>query len=304
MDKRVDVLGLGAVAVDDLFFVAEYPKADSKCQLLHRERRAGGLAGMALLAAARIGSKSAYAGTLGDGEHSRFIVAALEAGGVSTRQLVLREGARPFHSIIIVDTSSGSRTIISDSAGVVGADVHLPTEETIRSARVLLVDYVGLEGMVRAARIARSAGIPVVADFEREEKDPYRELFTLSDHLILPLAFAMEITGARDGPTAVLRLWGDSRSAVVVTAGGAGCWYVSREAPGEARHCPAFPIEALDTTGCGDVFHGVYASCLARGRTMEERVLRASAAAAIKAARGGGAAGLASADEVEALVRT
>ena len=49
-----------------------------------------------------------------------------------------------------------------------GADPEGPDGAVIRSSRVLLVDHVGLEGMVRAARIARAAGIPVVADLERE----------------------------------------------------------------------------------------------------------------------------------------
>ncbi|MDP3176489.1 MAG: PfkB family carbohydrate kinase, partial [Spirochaetaceae bacterium] len=118
MDKEIDVLGLGAVAVDELLFVAEYPGPDSKCRILRRERKAGGLAGMALLAAARMGARAAYAGTLGDDELSRFIVEALEAVSVSTQHLVRREGARPFHSTIIVDSATGSRTILADAAGV------------------------------------------------------------------------------------------------------------------------------------------------------------------------------------------
>jgi len=63
---------------------------------------------------------------------------------------------------------------------------------------------------------------------------------------------------------------------VVATAGADGAWYGEDE--GDVRHQPAFAVEVVDTTGCGDVFHGAYASALARGLGLEERV-RFSAAA-------------------------
>ena len=55
------------------------------------------------------------------------------------------------------------------------------------------------------------------------------------------------------------------------------------------RHQPAFKIKAIDTTGCGDVFHGAYAAALARGMSAPERIRFASAAAALKAEKSGGA---------------
>jgi sugar/nucleoside kinase (ribokinase family) len=85
MPERIDVLGLGAVAVDDLLFLEEFPLPDGKYQVLHRERRSGGLAGTALVAAARLGCRAAYAGRLGKDELSGFIMEGLEAEGVARR---------------------------------------------------------------------------------------------------------------------------------------------------------------------------------------------------------------------------
>jgi sugar/nucleoside kinase (ribokinase family) len=59
----------------------------------------------------------------------------------------------------------------------------------------------------------------------------------------------------------------------------------------------------VDTTGCGDVFHGAYASALARGLGLAERVRFASAAAALKATRHGGQAGIPTRDTTEAFLR-
>ena len=53
VDARFDVLGIGCVAVDDLFYVDNYPPADSKIKARRSERKCGGLTGTALVAAAQ-----------------------------------------------------------------------------------------------------------------------------------------------------------------------------------------------------------------------------------------------------------
>ncbi|MGA2479287.1 MAG: PfkB family carbohydrate kinase [Spirochaetia bacterium] len=299
MAERIDVLGLGAVAVDDLLFLSEFPRPDGKMPILRRERRAGGLAGTALVAARRLGCSCAYAGTLGEDELSRFIIEGFQSEGVTTSHLVRRAGCPPFHSTILVDTGTTTRTILYDDQGVVGADPALPSEEVIRSARVLMVDHVGLEGMVRAAGIARAAGIPVVADLERDAGWLFADLFSLADHLILPIEFARRMSGKADGPSIARALWADGRAAVVVTASGEGSWYMTAEEPGRVFHQPAFSVEAVDTNGCGDVFHGVYAAVLSEGMAAAERIRYAAAVAALKATHAGGQKGIPLRPEVD-----
>mgnify|MGYP002684345294 CR=1 FL=1 len=55
MDKRWDVLGFGAVAVDELVMVGRHPEPDSKNHVLAHRREGGGLTGTALVAVARLG---------------------------------------------------------------------------------------------------------------------------------------------------------------------------------------------------------------------------------------------------------
>jgi ribokinase len=288
----MDILGLGAVAVDDLLFLHEYPRPDSKIPIQRRERHAGGLAGTALVAARRMGRACDYAGTLGDDELSRFIIEGLEAEGVSVRHLVRRAGTRPFHSTILVDTETKTRTILLDEQNVVGPDPELPSQDVIRSARVLLVDHVGLPAMIRAARIARAAGIPVVADLERDTSPQFGDLLALVDHLILPYDFAKKITGAADGPAIVRALWRADRAAVVITRSAEGAWYVTAEEPDTVYHQPGFRVQEVDTNGCGDVFHGVYAAGLSEGMKAEARIRFAAAVAALKATQPGGQRGI------------
>jgi sulfofructose kinase len=302
-----DILGFGAVAVDDLIYVEEYPPAESKVHVLKRQRQCGGLTGTALVAAARLGSRCAYVGVLGDDELSRFVIESLAREGIDLEWRVERADARPAHSTIIVDQRQKTRTIFCSLDWPLGADPLRPEAELIRSARVVLVDHHGLEGTIRAARIARDSGVGVVADLERDPGGPFAELLALVDHLIISERFARELSGAADAAGAAQRLCGADRRAVVVTCGAAGCWYVGEGfgPPGtlRVRHLPAFEVEVVDTTGCGDVFHGAYASVLARGGELHQRVVIASAAAALKATKHGGQAGCPTTDEVDRFLR-
>jgi sulfofructose kinase len=300
-DAGFDVLGLGAVAIDDLLYVDAYPPADVKTPVRSRGRQFGGLAGTALVAVARLGGRAAYAGVLGDDEMSEAAIAGLASEGVDVRHVVRRPGARPVLSTIVV-SREGTRNIFVDRTGAHGADTEWPEPEVIRRSRVLLVDNIGVPGMLRAARIARAAGVPVVADFESDDDPEIENLFPLVDHLILSSGFAERRTGLTNLDAMVNRLWDQARAVVAVTCGAGGVWY---RASGDDRvkFLPAYQVEAVDSTGCGDVFHGAYALGLSRGMDVPARIRLAAATAAIKATKPGGQAGIPDSDTVAAFLR-
>jgi ribokinase len=293
MVERFDILGLGCTAVDDLLYVEHYPAADSKVQIRRQERHGGGLTGTALVAAARMGARCQYAGGLGGDELSCFTERRLREEGIGLEYLDRRDDARPVQSVIIVEESRQTRTIFFNTEGAARARVDWPADEVIRAARVLFVDHFGIEGMLRAARIARAAGIPVVADFESLPTDEhFSDLVALADHPVASLEFARRWTGCEQPGDAVRALWNSTRQAVVVTCGADGCWYVGGDDPLTPRHQPAMRVTVVDTTGCGDVFHGAYAAGLAQGLKLADRVRLATAAAALKATQRGGQAGI------------
>lgn len=300
---RFDVLGLGYTAVDDLLYVATYPPPDAKAQVLRRERQCGGLTATALVAAARLGATCAYAGVLGRDELSAFVTDCLVREGIDLEHVVDHPTARPIHSTVVVDIRHQTRAIFYDLQGVIGVDTERPAEEVIRAARVLFVDPCGIPGMTRAARIARDHAIPVVADIEGDVSPPLADLLALVDHLIVSREIAMTITGEQDPARAVRALWKDDRAAVIVTCGRDGGWYLAADGPGAPQHYPAYTVETVDTTGCGDVFHGAYSAALARGVDMPERVCLAAAAAALKATQPGGQAGIPSWASVEMFMK-
>lgn len=301
MTPFTDILGLGAVVVDDLVYIDAYPPANCKVVMKGRERHGGGLTATALVAATRLGAKCAYAGVLGFDELSEFCIQNLSGQGIDLTHLKRIQEARPIYAIVVVD-GAGQRNIFVDLDVVAGAAPDWPPEEVIRSARLLFVDQIGLPGMIRAARIARGAGVPIVADIEIDSP-LYADLDREVDHLILSWEFVRGYTGAPDPAAACRSLWSEGREVVVVTCGAEGCWYADRETLANPRFQPAFRVKAVDTTGCGDVFHGAYAAGLVRGMPLAERIRFASGAAALKALKRGGQPGAPTLPHLDAFLK-
>lgn len=296
-----DVLGFGVVAVDDIVYVDNYPPSDSKAPVVGEKRDGGGLAGTALVAAARLGASTAYGGILGDDDLSRFTLAEFEREGVDCSLVVRQAGARPVHSIIIVDRSNGHRTILY--SGVMTPPPLQSVAPAIAQCRVLFVDSTIAAWALDALRLAHEHGVAVVADLERRPEQAVHELGAAVDHLILGSAFAAQMTGKSKPADMVRSLRTPAHAACVVTAGEDGCWYATRETGDEVKHFPAFKVQAVDTTGCGDVFHGAYAASIARGTPIENALAVASATAGLKATRPGGRSGIPDRAAVEQFLR-
>jgi len=288
-----DILGFGIVAVDDLLMVENYPPPDAKIAVLEKSRQGGGLTGTALVAASRLGVKCAYGGVLGDDELSVWTLAELEREGVDCVPVIRQTDASPYHSTIIVDRTHHTRNIFFSGAGVTSRPLSEIDASLVSQARVLFVDHEGLESVLHAVLIAQKLNIPTVADIESDEHPKTDELIDMIDHLILSANFACNFTGVDDPARAVESLHkGAQRACTAVTVGKEGCWYISAEKEGSIQHHPAFEVQVVDTTGCGDVFHGAYATGIACGWDVSRCIRFASAAAAIKATKTGGRAGI------------
>jgi sugar/nucleoside kinase (ribokinase family) len=288
---RFDVLGLGIVTVDDVLLLPHFPEPDSKLRVDRSLRSIGGLTGAALVTAARLGGRCGYAGCLGDDPLSSYLRDKLAWEGIDLSALDSARRVPPIHSTILVDAHTGSRTILFELPEPIEFGGDWPHESVIRDARVLFIDHYDADRTIRAARIARDAKIPTVADLERTDGPRFQELLSLADHLILGAGFAREISGCDELSRAITRLWSDSREIVIITEGARGC--LVADSPNAAPlQIPAFEVPVVDTTGCGDVFHGAYALALAWDWSLLARVRFASAAAALRAATFGGEAGI------------
>jgi len=285
MSKVYDVLGAGIAAVDDLIYVADYPPVDCKIPVHGSARHGGGPACTALAAVGTLGGRAAYVARFGDNELARFIKSALESRNVDTAHMAPDPEGGPYHSIIVVD-GEGHRNVFYDPRmyRAVTAD-DLP-DSLIQSARLFLLDHILEPSLTAAAEKVRRLGVPILGDIEGRTESSL-SLAALTDYLIVPRAFAAWASGAEDPREACAMLARTGRMATVVTDGADGCYASTKTAPA-VRHFPAFRVEAFDTNGCGDTFHGAFALAVARGLAVEEAIPFASAAAALKAMACGG----------------
>jgi sulfofructose kinase len=289
---RFDVLGIGTVAVDELIVAETYPVADSKTRVLHAERQCGGLTAIALIAASRLGARCAYAGVLGRDEFSEFAIQQMNKERIHLGFLKRKTNAPPVHSFIVIDSQKQTRNVFSHRAVEFKLPAEWPPKALIESTRVLFVDHSDLPSMIRATKLARGCGVSVVADLERNSGPRFRELVDAVDHLILSEKFALKLTATTTVRNALKSLWRNGRALVAITCGKQGCYYLEQATGSHVIHQAAFKIDAVDTTGCGDVFHGAYAAALAKGLPTLKRIRFASAAAALKTRCIGAQAGI------------
>jgi sugar/nucleoside kinase (ribokinase family) len=291
---QFDVAGVGCVSIDGFLYVDAF-RTDDKGRIQAREQQPGGNIATALVAAAVLGARVAFVGRLSDQEDGALVRADLAAHGVDLQFALPDSEARPIRATIVV-FQHGDRFIAYDDATLIGL---LPGDDVtpLLLSRTVLLDTYALAPTVAALGTDVSE-ISIVADVEGEvDSDSLKKV----QHLVLPMAFARRLTAESEPAAIVAALWNDQRSTVVITDGADGVWF--RDAgSADCRHQPSFEVPVVDTTGCGDVFHGAYAVALARGFDASERVRFAAAAGAICATGRGGRGRLPTEDDIVDLL--
>jgi sulfofructose kinase len=293
---QLDVAGVGCVSIDDFLYVDAF-RADDKGRIQARERQPGGNIATALVAAAGLGARVAFVGRLSTRGEGALVRADLASHGVDLQFALPDSEARPINATVVV-FKHGDRFIAYDDATRIGL---LPGDDVtpLLQSRTVLLDTYALAPTITAlgSEVNR---VLVVADVEAEVESASLEQV---QHLVLPMAFARRLTAESEPAAIVNALWNDRRSTVVVTDGADGVWF--RDAAStDCHYQPSFEVPVVDTTGCGDVFHGAYAVALARGFDASERVRFAAAAGAICATGRGGRGRLPTEDDIVELVST
>lgn len=296
--KSPDVVGLGQCSWDLLGVVPHYPQVDRKAELQATLQQGGGPVATALVTLARLGVRTAFLGSVGDDAYGSLIRGELQAENVDCRHLRVAAGGTSQAAFIIVEASSGHRNIFWHRGE---RPAYHPQQEefsAIAAARVLLLDGLELDAAVDAAAWARENGVATVLDGGTFREGTER-LLPFIDHLVVSERFADHFA-PKDPERAcrALSAWG--AKCVVATCGSSGSLFcASGENPGAQA---AFPVDAVDTTGCGDVFHGAYIYGLLQKWPLPRRVRFASACAAMKARQLGGRSGIPGLSEVNAFL--
>jgi len=217
METQWDIFGIGTVAVDDLLYVDHFPLPDSKVPIRDFQRQGGGQTATALVAASRHGARTAFCACLDQDDLSQYALQTLIKEGVDCSPVFTITGSRPVHSIIIVEPASGSRTILHNNRDMQEPHPDDINPDWILRSRVVFFDQNAPRSGLRAARLAKQLGIPVIADLEKIGLPEMNAILTSVDHLIISSAFAAALTGQSTIAEIMAKLAAPWRAAAVMT---------------------------------------------------------------------------------------
>ena len=251
-----------------------------------------------VVAAARLGAQVDFIGRVGDDATGTQLFAELESLGVNTSRARQITGARSSQSAILVD-AAGERVIVNYPSPDLPDDADWLDGIDFGRYDAVLSDVRWHEGATRALTLARRAGVMTLLDGDVTPQD-IRSLVALSDHAAFSAPGLARLAPGLSPQDALKPTKTLTNGHVYVTLGKEGCLWLEND---DTLHRQAgFTVEAVDTTGAGDVFHGALAVMLARGESPQEAVRFASAVAALKCTRPGGRAGIPDCDQTRSFL--
>ena len=299
--KPVHVLCIGLPVRDLTFAVEAVPGRGQKFPSQRFAQIIGGNALNAAIGVSRLGGRASMTGPMGDKNETadQFLFDDLAKEGIDSAHLVHMPDLVTPISAVMIDPS-GERTIVTFRDPELWK-VKLPDHDLLlKDCNAILVESRCAGFATELCIEARHRGIPVVVDIDSTLSQ--REgLLTASSHLIFSDDALQSTAGITDNLKALQKMATLTSSFLAVTRGPKGTLWLDEQ--GHPKETPAFPVHTVDTLGAGDIFHGAFALEFAGGKSVPEALRFASAAAALKCTRYGGAFGCPQRAEVEQLLR-
>jgi len=299
LSRAFDVLGIGLNATDTLLLVQEFPPYAGKVAFDRELLSPGGQVASAVVACARLGLRAKYIGTIGDDERGRVQMQSLQGSGINLDHVQLRSGCPNQSAYILIDQSTGERTVFWNRPDCLAMAPGEITEDQIACASMLHIDGHDTAAVERAAKIARSHGIPVSVDVDTIYAG-FDKVLPFIDYLIASSEFPGRWTKIEDpfaALTAIQKEYGMKVAAMTLGAHGALALI-----DGAFIHSPAYVVNCLDTTGAGDVFHGAFCYAVLQGMAIGDALDFSNAMAALNCTAIGARGGIKTLDEARQLM--
>jgi sugar/nucleoside kinase (ribokinase family) len=297
-EKKIDVVGLGASTVDVLSLVEHFPRGRVVQQAQATVIQGGGPVATALVAVSRLGGTAAMIDSIGEDWAGGLILRDFQSEGVDTETIEIHRGETTSISNILVSAADGARAIMFVPGSAPEPSFTVSQTNAIQSARVLHINGRYWDACLRAIDLAKAHNVLVSFDGGAGRFKPeMRRLVPLTDICIAAREFAETYTGETELPRLAELLLKEGPQIAVVTDGRNGSWICARD--GSSFHQPAFLFpKTLDTTGCGDSYHGAFLTGLLKGFAVEKTATLASAVAGMNSQHLGGRSGIPKWEEV------
>lgn len=296
---QYDVVGVGLNATDTMILIPHFPAYGGKVPFIGEVMSPGGQVATAVVCCAKLGLRTKYIGTIGDDERGRIQWESLQGTGVNLDHVQRRENTPNQSAYILIDQTTGERTVFWSRPEGLRIDPDEITPEQIACAGLLHIDGHDTPAVAHAARIARQHGIPVTVDVDTIYKG-FEDVLPNVDYLITSSEFPERWTGESDPCKALALLqetYGMRVAAMTLGAHGA-----LARVGGRFCYSPAFVVNCLDTTGAGDVFHGAFCYSVVKGFSIGETLEFSNAMAALNCTALGARGRIAAEEQARALI--
>ncbi len=288
-----DVLCVGHASFDITMALLNHPEPDEKSFADSMQLAGGGPAANAAVCVTRLGGSAGFCGYLGNDLFGQAHVAEFIAEGVDLAYLIRGDQATPVSQILA--KPDGCRSVVNFKADTPWLQAE--AVQISKLPKVILFD--GHEPLLslQLCQWAKQQGIVTLLDAGSLHQGT-RDLVSEVDYLVVSEKFARQFCNTDDLYIA-LELLSTHCAHVVITQGEAGLIWSRHGAQGSL---PGFDVDAVDSTGAGDAFHGAFALGLARNMPWSELLQFASAAGALNCTKLGARCGLPDLDALESLL--
>ena len=294
-----DVLVSGMMVVDILAEVPNKINKDGKQEFSKIIIQGGAPAGNGACFLAQSGLKTGFLGYKGNNTLSLIAEQEFKRCKVDTSLLIPKNNFQPAIAIVEVNAENGERTVFYSTQNYSQLDTSDINKEWVKNSQLLFVDGYDTEANIALLEVAKHYNIPSVLDLELGDINTLKEMISLGSHVILPLDGAQLISEEKSPEACLQTLQNFTDGQLIITDGANGSWALMED---KILYQPAFSVEVVDTTGCGDVYHAAYAIALLKGKNLQDRMEYASAYASIVATHFGGRSYFPSDDEVQELI--
>ncbi|HLK17909.1 MAG TPA: PfkB family carbohydrate kinase [Bryobacteraceae bacterium] len=294
-----DVVGVGLNATDTLILLSHFPAYAGKVAFEREILSPGGQVASAMVTCAKLGLRVKYIGTVGDDERGRVQLASLEDSGINLDDLEVRKNCPNQTAYILIDQTTGERTVLWQRAECLRLEPESITNEKITCARMLHIDAHDTPAVARAAEIAHQHRIPVTVDVDTIYHG-FDRVLPHVDYLVASSEFPVQWTHERD-PFRALEMIQEEYH-IPVAAMTLGALGALARMHGRFVYSPAFVVNCADTTGAGDVFHGAFCYAVLQNMPLRESLEFANAMAALNCTALGARGRIAAVEEARALM--
>jgi hypothetical protein len=269
-----------------------------------------GTAGGTVVSAAKLGLDCLAVGAVGDDEKADWVLGTLARHGIDA-SLMARVAGAPTSATILNVRPNGERPALhargaSDRFDVAEADYARVFDATVvhLGGTGLLATLDGPRS-VALLREAKARGRVTTWDLVGARAETAALVLPLLPHIdyFMPSIEEASVMCGLTAPEDVAAFYLDRGvTCCVLTMGAEGAFYAHRD--GTRLRSPAYAIEIVDTTGCGDAFDAGWITALARGMDVETGLRFAQAAAALVAGGLGSDAGIVSFEDTMEKMRT